>query len=80
MHILSEKSLHDPFLFLYSRVKVGNIVNNMVTYMFVIFDLDLIIGESAHAPSYPYLAAGFGGFYISVLKLKKKKTTLRYSG
>lgn len=70
--VLSQESLHDPFLFLYSGVKLRNIVNNMVTHVLVIFDLDLIVGKSAHAPSDPNFTAGFWRINIVVLnKLKK---------
>lgn len=70
--ILSQESLHDPFLFLYSGVKLRNIVNNMVTHVLVVFDLDLIVGKSAHAPSDPNFTAGFWRINIVVLnKLKK---------
>lgn len=70
--VLSQESLHDPFLFLYSGVKLWNIVNNMVTHVFVIFDLDLIVGKSAHAPSDPNFTSRFRSIYIVVLnKLKK---------
>lgn len=70
--VLSQESLHDPLLFLYSGVKLRNIVNNMVTHVLVIFDLDLIVGKSAHAPSDPNFTAGFWRINIVVLnKLKK---------
>lgn len=65
--VLSQESLHDPLLFLYSRVKLRNIINNMMTHVFVIFDLDLIVGKSAHAPSDPNFTAGFWSIYIIVL-------------
>lgn len=75
--VLSQESLHDPFLFLYSGVKLWNIVNNMVTHVFVIFDLDLIVGKSAHAPSDPNFTAGFWSIYIVVLyKFKKSNQKL----
>lgn len=70
--VLSQESLHDPFLFLYSRVKLWNIVNNMMTHVFVIFDLDLIVGKSAHAPSDPNFTAGFWRINIVVLNKFKK--------
>lgn len=70
--VLSQESLHDPFLFLYSGVKLWNIVNNMVTHVFVIFDLDLIVGKSAHAPSDPNFTAGFWSIYIIVLNRFEK--------
>lgn len=70
--VLSQESLHDPLLFLYSRVKLRNIVNNMVTHVFVIFDLDLIVGKSAHAPSDPNFTAGFWRINIVVLNKFKK--------
>lgn len=71
-YVLSQESLHDPFLFLYSGVKLRNIVNNMVTHVLVIFDLDLIVGKSAHAPSDPNFTAGFWSIYIVVLNKFKK--------
>lgn len=70
--VLSQESLHDPFLFLYSGVKLWNIVNNMVTHVLVIFDLDLIVGKSAHAPSDPNFTAGFWSIYIIVLNRFEK--------
>lgn len=70
--VLSQESLHDPLLFLYSGVKLRNIVNNMVTHVLVIFDLDLIVGKSAHAPSDPNFTAGFWSIYIVVLNKFKK--------
>lgn len=70
--VLSQESLHDPLLFLYSRVKLRNIVNNMMTNVLVIFDLDLIVGKSAHAPSDPNFTAGFWSIYIIVLNRFEK--------